>query len=103
MNTKPARLLSSHLALRWPHKYPPPRQQQPAGRHLCHWERRGRPASRRVRLARSTYVSSTDYKIKWFKNVTCRVLHQQWAERRGEDEKQLESVPRKIPGGVGDL
>ena len=56
-----------------------------------------------MRLARSTYVSSTDYKIKWFKNVTCRVLHQQWAERRGEDEKQLESVPRKIPGGVGDL
>lgn len=50
---------------------------------------------------RQTYVSSGNYRVRGFKNVPRCVLHQQWVERRGKNEKQLESVPREIPGGAG--
>lgn len=50
---------------------------------------------------RQTDVSSGDYRVRGFQNVPHCVLHQQWAERQGKNEKRLESLPREIPGGAG--
>lgn len=82
MNKMLLRFPSSYLALRGPRESA---LQAAAGRavYLSPGKNDERPASQRVGPAHSTYVSSVDYRVEWFKNVTRRVLYRQWAERFG--------------------
>ena len=75
MNKMLTRFPGSRLALRWPLKSP---RKAAAGQavQLLTGKNEERLASQRVGPARSTYGSSVDYRIEWFRNVTRRVLVQ---------------------------